>query len=317
MMLFRRVVVVFSFLLLIQMNPVISARPGGQGDDDRAYDCSGSCHSESGQAGMSSISSIISIPQTGIIVGSAVTISMVITGEELLGLDLLGIFILGVSISTGDIIHPEELGWSIIQDPNGGSVNYVEVVPKSQSINVSFVLMAPQTFGEYVLTSRIHHGIDDGNEAQWSNGNKVEFDIIDDPDSAGRLLGPPLLESGYIGRQPVISGHVANANQVLIIWSITNDTNEQTVLVNITNGTFESDFPIFQSPVEIKIRFILSNGTRTFETISFKYAITEPPIIINEYLLYLQAIGSGLLLFSICIFIIRNLDRKVAGEKYG
>jgi len=36
------------------------------------------------------------------------------------------------------------MGWTIIQDPNGGSSNYVEVVSSENQVTVSWVLLAPE-----------------------------------------------------------------------------------------------------------------------------------------------------------------------------
>ena len=61
-----------------------------------------------------------------IFTGTATAIHVTASGMSLSGNRLLGVFILGSANGNDD--HPEDHGWSIVQDPNGGTHNYVSHV---------------------------------------------------------------------------------------------------------------------------------------------------------------------------------------------
>ena len=140
-----RSLVIASVVALLMLSSSSVANPGGNGDSDRDYTCGGSCH---GDPSMSLPSDgTISISQDGdVFAGHAVAIHVNVAGMSLSDNRLLGTFILG-SIDGNDD-HPEDHGWHVIQDPNGGSSNYVEtVVPSSGSVTLTWVLLAPEEAG--------------------------------------------------------------------------------------------------------------------------------------------------------------------------
>jgi len=117
------------------------ANPGGEGDANRDYTCGGSCHGDPA----------LSSPSDGIVTisvdpltfsGTATAVHVTASGMSLSGNRLLGVFLL--SSASGNDDHPEDHGWNILQDPNGGTHNYVEVVvPFSGLVTFIWVMLAP------------------------------------------------------------------------------------------------------------------------------------------------------------------------------
>ena len=151
-----RALVLASVVALLMVSSSSVANPGGNGDSDRDYTCGGSCH---GDPSMSLPSDgTISISQDGdVFAGHAVAVHVNVAGMSLSSNRLLGTFILGSIDGNSD--HPEDHGWHVIQDPNGGSSNYVEtVVPSTGSVTLTWVLLAPQETGVHNLFAQTHHG---------------------------------------------------------------------------------------------------------------------------------------------------------------
>ena len=141
------------------------ANPGGNGDADRDYTCGGSCHGDPALSTPSDGTVSVSVDNMAF-TGTATAIHVTASGMSLSGNRLLGVFLLGSTDGNGD--HPEDHGWSIVQDPNGGSRNYVEVVvPTSDSVTLTWVMLAPQNIGSVNLFVEIHHG-SNPNSNNWS-----------------------------------------------------------------------------------------------------------------------------------------------------
>lgn len=132
------------------------ANPGGEGNDDRDFTCGGSCHGDPALSGVSS--AVISIDSSATaFAGTAYQFDTTIEVHEISHSRLLGVFLLGSTDGNGD--QPSDYGWTIIQDPAGGTANYVEVtVPNSGIVSLSWVLNAPSNTGDVELIVAVHHG---------------------------------------------------------------------------------------------------------------------------------------------------------------
>ncbi len=98
--------------------------------------------------------------------GTAIAIHVTASGMSLSGNRLLGVFLLGSANGNDD--RPEDHGWHILQDPNGGLHNYVlVVVPPSGSITLTWVMLAPEHAGMQNLFASIHHGVNP-NPNNWA-----------------------------------------------------------------------------------------------------------------------------------------------------
>ena len=98
------------------------ANPGGNGDADRDYTCGGSCHGDPALSTPSDGTVSVSVDST-IFSGTATAVHVTASGMSLSGNRLLGVFLLGSADGNGD--HPEDHGWSIVQDPNAVSYTHL------------------------------------------------------------------------------------------------------------------------------------------------------------------------------------------------
>ena len=141
------------------------ANPAGNGDANRDYTCGGSCHGDPALSTPSDGTVTVSVDSTTF-TGTATAVHVTASGMSLSANRLLGVFLLGSVDGNGD--HPEDHGWNIVQDPNGGTYNYVEVVvPTSGSVTLTWVMLAPQTTGSVNLFVATHHG-SNPNSNNWA-----------------------------------------------------------------------------------------------------------------------------------------------------
>ena len=88
------------------------------------------------------------------------TITADIVGMELSERKIVGVFLTTGTFGVDD--SPDNSGWAIISDSNGGSSNYVEsyVLDPDEGISVSWSLSAPSVEGTTTFHIGIHHGGD-------------------------------------------------------------------------------------------------------------------------------------------------------------
>ena len=109
---------VLAIIAILLATSASVANPGGEGDADRDFTCGGSCHGDPALSAPSD--GIVSVSVDSLVFsGTATAVHVTASGMSLSGNRLLGVFLLGSSNGNGD--HPEDYGWAILQDPNGGS----------------------------------------------------------------------------------------------------------------------------------------------------------------------------------------------------
>ena len=95
--------------------------------------------------------------------------------------NIIGIFLL--SSLNGNSDTPEDHGWHMIQDPNGGSSNYIETkMPSSGTITETWVLLSPETIGSHNLFAEIHHGSYGGEKAYSGVSEAFEVTVNEVPE---------------------------------------------------------------------------------------------------------------------------------------
>ena len=117
-----RILVLSLILTLLLATSSGVANPGGKGDSNRDYTCGGSCHGDPSLSSPSSAIINVDIPST-VYSSTTAEVSVSISNLDTSDNGLVGIFLLGSKNVNSD--HPEDYGWAIIQDPNGGLSNYV------------------------------------------------------------------------------------------------------------------------------------------------------------------------------------------------
>ena len=113
----RKVIVMLLCTFLIIAPGSSVANPGGNGDADRDYSCGGSCHGDPSLSMASDATIDITLGNeafSGQAVAIHVTVSDITTSSN----GIIGLFIL--SSLNGNSDSPEDHGWNLIQDPNGG-----------------------------------------------------------------------------------------------------------------------------------------------------------------------------------------------------
>jgi len=156
---------VLAVIALLLATSAGVANPGGESDAGRDYTCGGSCHGDPALSSPSDGTVTISVDSMAF-TGTAIAIHVTASGMSLSGNRLLGVFLLGSANGNDD--RPEDHGWHILQDPNGGLHNYVlVVVPPSGSITLTWVMLAPEHAGMQNLFASIHHGVNP-NPNNWA-----------------------------------------------------------------------------------------------------------------------------------------------------
>ncbi len=156
---------VLAVIALLLATSVGVANPGGESDAGRDYTCGGSCHGDPALSSPSDGTVTISVDSMAF-TGTAIAVHVTASGMSLSGNRLLGVFLLGSANGNDD--RPEDHGWHILQDPNGGLHNYVlVVVPPSGSITLTWVMLAPEHAGMQNLFASIHHGVNP-NPNNWA-----------------------------------------------------------------------------------------------------------------------------------------------------
>ena len=156
---------VLAVIALLLATSAGVANPGGESDAGRDYTCGGSCHGDPALSSPSDGTVTISVDSMAF-TGTAIAVHVTASGMSLSGNRLLGVFLLGSANGNDD--RPEDHGWHILQDPNGGLHNYVlVVVPPSGSVTLTWVMLAPEHAGMQNLFASIHHGVNP-NPNNWA-----------------------------------------------------------------------------------------------------------------------------------------------------
>ena len=169
-------VAVLAVIALLLATGASVANPGGEGDADRDYTCGGSCHGDPALSSPSDGTVTVTTDPLAFS-GTATAVHVTASGMSLSGNRLLGVFLLGSANGNDD--HPDDHGWSILQDPNGGTRNYVEVVvPPSDSVTLTWVMLAPEQTGIQTLLVEIHHG-SSPNSNNWAFSALTRGYVVD------------------------------------------------------------------------------------------------------------------------------------------
>jgi hypothetical protein len=247
---------------------------GGVGDSDLAYDCGGSCHSTEGNGVIDMAASTLS-PSAG------QTITLTITfAENSLDQHVVGVFILK-NLDTADS-QPSSDGWTILGDPNGGTVNYVEKEAVSGvPTEFAWTLKAPTTPGTYSLYTRVHHG---PGVLYEEDASGLTFEVSE------AISGIPMIEhapvtKAHTGAPILIEATLKDTTSAYIYWKYGSETEfDKVVLMSKVSEAadgqwkFEGEIPA-QNEVGIIEYFInATKGDLYTVSPSSRIALTEEPI---------------------------------------
>lgn len=274
-------------LLLLAIASVIAligiestAYTGGFPDSDEDYSCGGSCHVGPANHGTGIIS--ISADKESVITGQTIVITVEVTETQLGGDEKIGVFLL--RSMTGENDRPSLDGWEILQDPNGGTHNYVEQVSPGPGVTVAFnyTLKAPASPGDYNLYARAHHGSTARN-ALWEDSTVYVVTVTPIPPGVPIIDHTPL-SLAYVGHEIPIEAWVTNATTgVFVHWKPADDSNfssvEMTNTSEVSDGAWKyvATLPAASEETELSYYLVATRGDLYTDTATFTLRIVLEP----------------------------------------
>jgi len=290
---------------------------GGVSDQSIGYGGCASCHANLGNGTIEMWASKLDL-----LVEESVTVVVNVTENVLSANKIIGAFLLN-ALTGGEEDRPSADGWRIMQDPNGGTNNYVEKVSPGIGSKVSFnwTLRAPPTSGIFHLYARIHHG--GGNSYYQQDATGLTFRV-----SPIAVFRPDLIlrdvftsEDGIIGKPVIIYGTVENnysddlkdvAVQILINGTVFSEQSNLTFPAKkVRNVSFEW-IPQYEGNYSIEVRIDpygqINETNEENNVLSTRIIVSKAPV---ERLAGFEA----LLLFSaLAIAFLIKGSRKRRGE---
>ncbi|MCJ2670520.1 MAG: hypothetical protein KAS60_00395 [Thermoplasmata archaeon] len=248
-------VVALLLVCLGLLTTSLEAYSGGWQDGDTDYNCGTSCHQGGLNQGAGTIDVVLDTPS--VLSGQTLTITVNVT-ETQLGTDrLVGVFLLSSKTGSGD--HPSSQGWTITQDPNGGTVNYVEKESPGSGETVSFkwTLKAPLAWGDYELFVRVHHGSLAKNPLWEDHSGSISVEVTPLPAGTPEI-DHQAVSLGYIGENTPIEAYVVNATRVVLNWRVAGEiqynSSEMTNTTEVSDGgwKFEGEIPAQSSIAQVE-----------------------------------------------------------------
>ena len=243
------------------------ANPAGNGDANRDYTCGGSCHGDPALSTPSDGTVTVSVDSTTF-TGTATAVHVTASGMSLSANRLLGVFLLGSVDGNGD--HPEDHGWNIVQDPNGGTYNYVEVVvPTSGSVTLTWVMLAPQSTGSVNLFVATHHG-SNPNSNNWAYSGLTRgyaVDVQPVPENLPGFAFDWKPETRVTGDGSPTLIKTINTTSVSVQWMLEGEWIPHDAVVTGEDGEWYAEIPATIGDTRMQFRVTTSNG---------EFSITQP-----------------------------------------
>ena len=118
---------------LLAFSSLSGANPGGVGDGNFDMQCGGACHGDASQNQTSPALLQLSTDSTAY-VNIPLSITAQISGVQFSSSDKIGLFL--ITDTTGHSDLPEDAGWTVLSDQNGGDNNYVELPASSLTLSL-------------------------------------------------------------------------------------------------------------------------------------------------------------------------------------
>ena len=275
------------------------ANPGGEVDSNRDFTCGGSCHGDpSLSAPSDAVIEIRTVNTT--YAGTMTEVEVSISGMDLSKNRLLGVFLLG-SIN-GNSDTPSDYDWSIIQDPNGGSSNYVLIfVPESGEITINWVLLAPSEVGPQSIYVSIHHGSDSNPDNRaflgTTEGYPIQIDPIPDdyPTIADNWVA---LEERIEGDDSPLQFSTVNTDVLSVEWRLAGEIESHTAEVVGADNEWQAQIPASLGDTRIEYRITASQGEYNNQMPWLSMDTVPPYFDGNLFGARLQSISSALIIIG-------------------
>ena len=302
-----RVIAILAILIFsASWTPMTSAKSGGEGDDIRSMQCGGSCHSDPALNATSA--AMVSVEQpSSKWAGLLTTVTVNITDFPESETRIVGVFLLTNDQGAKDT--PQHEGWTIVADPNGGVVNYIEtrVSNGETSVSVTWTLKAPVVAGNYTLLASIHHGGVGNSVSIHGNSWPVSFTIDEPPEDLPRLAStftPP--NTRLVNQETIITLETEDVTDYIVEMRV---PGAQSVTLDVVEGTFT--IPPAINSGSIEWRATLSGVGPDQQTPWFTLIAKEEGWQSDRVELYLQAFS--LLFLMTGLVLVSN--RKPRAEK--
>ena len=256
---------ILGILACLLSSPVMEANPGGNGDGTRDFACGGSCHADPDVSQPSSAVISLNTDRESTFVGGPLTITADIYGMELSEKRLVGVFLTTGTFGVDD--SPDNSGWTILSDTNGGSSNYVEsyVLDSDEGVSVSWSLIAPSVEGFTTFHIGIHHGGEGiARLADTNDQGGVLVSVGPIPENFPQLTDwTPITQRG-IGEVTNIQAKMMNVTTASIEWKITGSQTISSIDAEDTPNGWEAELPTALADGSMEYRWRISNSE--FET---------------------------------------------------
>jgi hypothetical protein len=317
----NRIAIVMLLCISLVLAPGYSvANPGGNGDADRDYSCGGSCHGDPSLSMQSDAKIEISLGNEAFY-GQAVAVHVTVS-EVSSPTNIFGIFIL--SSLNGNSDTPEDYGWHMIQDPNGGSSNYIEMtMPSSGTITATWVMLTPEDLGSHILYAEIHHGSYGGEKAYSGVSEGFEVIVNEVPE------GLPGISSDWVAPSFRVSGddsplHIStrNSTDISVEWMLEGEWDPISAPVQCISepgeeicNEWEVNIPATMGEIDIVYRITTFNGTFSIEQPWLKMGTAAPPFEGDIWSARAHSFAFALLVISILVTLQGRLSPVIQREE--
>ena len=288
----NKITIVLSLVILLSLTSLGGANPGGVGDGDFDMQCGGACHGDASQNQTSPALLELSLDGDAYF-GLPVSITASVSGIQFSSSDAIGLFLL--TDVTGHSDLPEDGGWEVISDVNGGDNNYVEIEGSSfdEAYTISWTLK-PTVLESTIFYLSIHHG--GQNTPYFAISSGLNIDVLPVPDNLPRLSSEysPII-SRDLGQQTTMPVFTSDVDELAIEWRLVDRPSNSINATLVDNNSWEFELPPALQPSIIEWRAVMDGDGPTQITPWFRIAAQEPVLEVNQLQVYLQSL-------AFCIF---------------
>jgi len=307
-----RLVVVLALLLV--SSTYGSAEPGGNGDGTRDMQCGGACHGDASLNGTSTANMQLS-SETEIYEGIPTSLTLTVTGIDNGYNSLVGLFLL--TDTTGHSDTPEDAGWEVLSDVNGGVNNYVEISLDSgqTEVSISWVVRASQV-GTTSWYAAIHHG---GSSIPYFGITPEALDVtvVEVPENLPRLspdFSPPTVRT--IGATTVFDVQTLETQEFIIEWK-SDDGQIMTLNANSSaTNSWQVEFPPALLPSTLQWRAVLDGEGPPQTTPWFTLVAEEASWEVSQLAVYVQAFALMFFTAGVVLVLQARFTRSEAYKQY-
>ena len=281
-----RTVLVLSLLLLC--SAFGAAEPGGTGDSIQNIQCGGACHGDASMNETSGALLSLSSPVT-IYVGIPTTLTLTATNLDTSSTRLVGLFLL--TDMTGHSDTPQDAGWEILSDANGGAMNYIEqkLDPGQNETSISWVLRA-STLGTTTFYAAIHHGGGYSSPFFGTTASGFEVTVQPVPENLPRIAAdfiPPTLRTLDTPTEFNIETQFTDSMQ--FEWKSEDGLTMNGIVNSTENNSWTVTIPAALQPTTVQWRVVLVGEGPEQTTPWFTLAAEESSWEVTISAVYLQA----------------------------